>query len=223
LEVSNVVEYGVIDLYNMMKTSALPAYGEEAKLAELTPDEVDAINKRLAQLVENEEIFGVIWEGKEAVYEAVRAVKKWTHTDFKGPLAEGDELDLDVIDAPDVEATGTPLTKFEKSVTAGTAYYWSGAGDEKIVLNDDEALVIFGWYDPVDSPKATRVLFELPKRDFLVKLPFKFAKDIPMIVHDPVIIKPKESFLIQVRYDASGDDALMPIGVKVTKAQYESL
>jgi len=218
-----VVEYGVIDLFNMMKTSALPSYGDEPKLAELRPDEVDAINKRLAQLVENEEIFGVIWEGREAIYEAVRAVKKWTHTDFRGPLAEGDDLDLEVIDAPDVKASGSALTTFEKSVTAGTAYYWSGSGDAKIELDEDEALVIFGWYDPVDSPKATRVLFQLPKRNFLVKLPFKFAKDIPMVVHDPVIIKPKESFLIQVRYDANGDDALMPIGVKITKAQSFSL
>jgi len=218
-----VVEYGVIDLFNMMKTSALPSYGDEPKLAELRPDEVDAINKRLAQLVENEEIFGVIWEGREAIYEAVRAVKKWTHTDFRGPLAEGDDLDLEVIDAPDVKASGSALTTFEKTVTAGTAYYWSGSGDAKIELDEDEALVIFGWYDPVDSPKATRVLFQLPKRNFLVKLPFKFAKDIPMVVHDPVIIKPKESFLIQVRYDANGDDALMPIGVKITKAQSFSL
>ena len=218
-----MVEYGVIDLFNMMKTSALPSYGDEPKLAELRPDEVDAINKRLAQLVENEEIFGVIWEGREAIYEAVRAVKKWTHTDFRGPLAEGDDLDLEVIDAPDVKASGSALTTFEKSVTAGTAFYWSGSGDAKIELDEDEALVIFGWYDPVDSPKATRVLFQLPKRNFLVKLPFKFAKDIPMVVHDPVIIKPKESFLIQVRYDASGDDALMPIGVKITKAQGFSL
>jgi len=218
-----VVEYGVIDLFNMMKTSALPSYGDEPKLAELRPDEVDAINKRLAQLVENEEVFGVIWEGREAIYEAVRAVKKWTHTDFRGPLAEGDDLDLEVIDAPDVKASGSALTTFEKSVTAGTAFYWSGSGDAKIELDEDEALVIFGWYDPVDSPKATRVLFQLPKRNFLVKLPFKFAKDIPMVVHDPVIIKPKESFLIQVRYDASGDDALMPIGVKITKAQNFSL
>jgi len=218
-----VVEYSVIDLYNMMKTSALPAYGEEPKLAELTPDEVNAINERLAQLIENEEIFGVIWEGKEAVYEAVRAVKKWTHTDFKGPQAEGDELDLDVIDAPDVMVSGTPLTKFEKSVTAGTAYYWSDSGDEKVKLNEDEAIVIFGWYDPVDSPKATRVLFQLPKRNFLVKLPFRFAKDLPMIVHRPVIVKPKEAFRVRVRYDADGEDALMPIGIKVTKAQNESL
>ena len=218
-----MVEYGVIDLFNMMKTSALPSYGDEPKLAELRPDEVDAINKRLAQLVENEEVFGVIWEGREAIYEAVRAVKKWTHTDFRGPLAEGDDLDLEVIDAPDVKASGSALTTFEKSVTAGTAYYWSGSGDAKIELDEDEALVIFGWYDPVDSPKATRVLFQLPKRNFLVKLPFKFAKDIPMVVHDPVIIKPKESFLIQVRYDADGEDALMPIGVKITKAQGFSL
>jgi len=218
-----VVEYSVIDLYNMLKGTALPAYGDEPKLAELRPDEVAAINERLAQLIENEEIFGVIWEGREAVYEAVRAVKKWTKTDFRGPLAEGDELDLDVIDAPDVEVNGSALTTFEKTVSAGTAYYWSGSGNAKVQLDEDEAIVIFGWYDPVDSPKATRVLFELPKRNFLVKLPFKFAKDLPMVVHKPVLIKPKESFRIQVRYDADGDDALMPIGIKITKAQNVSL
>lgn len=216
-------EYSVMDVFNMMKAAALPAYGEEPKLAQLDPEEVAAINKRLAQLAENEEVFGALWEARESIYEAVRAVKKWTKTDFKGSYAEGDELDLDVIDAPDVKVNGTALAVFEKTVSEGTAYYWSDTGNNKIQLDEDEAIVIVGWYDPVDSPKATRVLFELPKRNFLVKLPFRFAKDMPLVVHEPVIIKPKESFRVQVRYDADGTDALMPIGVKITKAQNMSL
>jgi len=216
-------EYSIVDIFNMAKATALPAYGSDEKLAELSESEVKLIHDRLMVLAENEEVFGALWEAREAIYEAVRAVKKWTKTDFKGAYAEGDDLDLHVIDAPDIMVSGTPLTVFEKSVSAGTAYYWSGPSDAKIQLNEDEAIVIVGWYDPVDSPKATRVKFELPKRDYVVKLPFRFTKDVPLVVHDPVIIKPKESFRIQVRYDSSGDDALMPVGVKILKAEKMTL
>ena len=216
-------EYSISDLFKEVGATALPSYAEEEKLGPLSPDEVAAINQRLLQVAENEEVFSALWEAREAIYEAVRAVKKWTKTDFVGFGAEGDDLDLDIIDAPMIKKSGSALTTFEQSVTAGTAYYWSGSGDAKIQLDEDEAIVIVGWYDPVDSPKATRVLFDLPKKNVLVKTPFKLNKDVPLIIHKPVIVKPKESFRIQVRYDANGDDSLMPIGVYIQKAADKSL
>jgi len=217
-------EYSLMDLFAELKRAELPVYGEEPKLGELTPDEVAAINERLAQIAENEEVFSALWEAREAVYEAVRAVKKWTKTDFKGALAEGDELDLDIIMPDDTEKTGSQRTVWEYSVsTAGTEYFWSGSGDEKVTLDEDEAILIVGWYDPVDSPKASRVMFELPKRNFYVNLPFDMAKDVPLIIHKPEIIKPKEKFAIQVRYNAAGTDALRPVGVYIRKAADRTL
>jgi len=216
-------EYSLEDIFNMVEQTALPDYPDEEKLAALSPEEATAINKRLIQIAENDDIFAVLWKGRDKIYDAVRAVKKWTKTDFHGPNAEGDDLDLNIIDASDVVQSGTQLTTFVKNVTAGTTYYWSGTNDDKVKLDDDEAIVILGWYDPIDSPKASRVLIELPKRNFIANLSFELNKDVPLIVHEPIIVKPKESFRVQVRYKESGTDMLMPIGVHIRKASDRSL
>lgn len=212
-------EYSIKDIMDQMSLEALPEFPDEPKLAELKPDEIKAIHYRLLQVAENEEVFHALWEARNKIYEAVRMVKKRTNTDFKGFNAEGSDLDLHLVGAQDVMSNGTALTVFEKSVTAGTAYYWSDTGNSKVEVDEDEALVIVGWYDPVDSPKATKLMIELPKRRMIVDLPFRFNKDVPLIIHEPVIVGPKEKFRVQVRYDSDGTDALMPVAVKISKAE----
>lgn len=216
-------EYSLEDVFKIVEQTALPDYPDEEKLAALSPEEAHKINQRLIQIAENDDIFAVLWKGRNAIYDAVRAVKKWTKTDFHGPNAEGDDLDLNIIDATDVVKSGTALTTFVQDVTAGKAYYWSTIDDEKVKLNDDEAIVILGWYDPIDSPKASRILIELPKRNFIANLPFEMNKNLPLIVHEPIVVKPKESFRVQVRYKESGTDMLMPIGVHIRKASDRTL
>ncbi len=212
-------EYSIKDIFDMVNVGSLPSFPEEPKYAELSPDEVKAIHDRLLAISENEEIFSALWEARNKIYEAVRMVKKRTHTDFKGSNAEGDDLDMHFIDPKDVKKSGTPLNTFNQNVTAGTAYYWSDTGDNKVELNEDEAIVIVGWYDPVASPKADKVLFELPKRNYLADLPFRMAKDVPIVIHEPIVLGPKDKFRIKVHYESDGTDALMPIGVKISKAE----
>lgn len=212
-------EYSIKDIFDMVNVGSLPSFPEEPKYAELSPEEVKAINDRLLTIAENEEAFSALWEARNQIYEAVRMVKKRTHTDFKGSNAEGDDLDLHFIMPWNVKKHGTPLSTFYQDVTAGTDYYWSDTNDAKVELDEDEGLVIVGWYDPIASPKPARVLFELPKRNFLSDLPFKMNKDTPVVIHEPIIVGPKDKFRIQVHYLEDGKDALMPIGVLITKAE----
>ncbi len=217
-------EYSIKDVFDDVAAIALPTFSSDEKLAALSADEVREINNRLLQIAENEEIFHALWEARMGsgeylgIYDAVRLVKKWTKTDFRGINAEGDDLDVHLIMPWDVVKSGTALSTWKQTVTAGTTYFWSDTGDGKVNLGEDEAIVIVGWYDPVDSPKASAVMIELPKRNIKVELPFDMNKDMPLIIHPPVVVKPKESFRVKVKYSADGDDALRPIGVKISKA-----
>lgn len=218
-----MTDYSIIDLFNLVEQTALPTFADTEKYASLDDAEINAINKKLMQIAENDEVFGALWEARNAIYDAVRAVKKWTHTNFVGFGAEGRDLDLNILEPDDVVKNGTALTTFVQDVTAGTAYYWSGANNGKVSLGMDEAIVIVGWYDPVDSPKAIRILAELPKKNVIIDSPFYMNKDVPLIIHEPITLNPQDSFDVQVRYNEDGTDSLMPVGVHVRMASSRSL
>jgi len=198
-----------------------PSFSETEKMASLSAEEVVAINKRIAEVAENPDVFGVLWNARQAIYNAVRIVKKNVHQDFKGFEAEGDELDLIIIRPQDVLRDGTALETFTTSVSAtGVSDFESDTGGAEVTLSEEEARVYCGWIDPVDSPKSIGVMIQKGRsQSYIIPTPFKMCKDYPVIQHVPVIIKPKDSYKIQVRYNAIGTDALEPVGVRIVQAK----
>jgi len=219
-------EFGIMDINRIVEianSQAQPRPQTET-LASLSADEVRAINERIAEIAENEEVFAVLWNAREDIYDIVRAVKKKNPgSEFKGMDAEGDDLDLILVRPQDIKKTGTALTSWIFSATAGTDYFESDTNDANLQLAEDEGRVYCGWADPIDSPKAVGVQFNLPGISKIVPLNFDLSKDYPIIQHKPVKILPKVSYSIQVRYKATGTDALRPIAVYATKAANLSL
>jgi len=208
-------------------------YGEDGKVYEATEDfgslsveEVQLINLRIGQIAENEDAFAVLWSGREAIYEMVRAVKaklKTTEAVFMGEFAEGKQLDVDPIMPEDVKKGGTPLSKWLQSVTAGETYFESDSGDGKITLPDWEGRVYFGWIDTIDSPKLVSVMYELSMRNVIIRTPFEMCKEFPLIRHRAIKIHPNDSYRIKVKYNADGDDMARPLAVKIITAEKKNL
>lgn len=221
-----MVEYAIFDIDEIINTEGVQSFGAEPGkgLAGLEQDEVKLINERLKEIAPNDQIFAILWLNREKIYEAVRAVKSKTGSPFKGRLARGRQLDLALIDPMDIKKSGTTLTSFMQTVSAGTTWYESNSGDEYIELQEEEARVYMGWADPVSSPKAVRVLYDLPENTVPVRLPFDLVKkkedEYPIIMHEPVVLKPKDKYRIKVKYIADGTDALRPIGVIIQTASY---
>ena len=197
-----------------------------AGVAPLTGEEVMLINLRLGQIAENDVIFGFLWSARSAIYEMVGAVKKKLESNeavFKGEYAEGKELDCFIARPKDIKKGGTALTDWLQSVSAGTAYYESDTNNAKLTLPDHEGRVYLGWVDTIDSPKLDAVMYELSRQSIIVETPFELCREFPAIRHRAIKVFPEDTYRIQVRYKASGDDEARPILVIVTTAEKKSL
>ena len=217
-----MAEYGMYEILDIMEI--VERANEEASeipedrprgYAGLTPDEIIAINYRLAEVAENEDVFACLWKARKSIYNSVRAVKAENPgAKFVGFGAGGDdEIDLIKARPQDIKKTGTALTKFLQSVTSGVTYYESDTGDNYIELSKHESRVYCGWVDPIDSPKAIGVLIDHggAQKKYRVDLLWSLARDYPVIPHKPVLLKPYTTYRIQARYLADGDDALEPV------------
>lgn len=216
LSIRDIMEIVTAENEKAMGFPEDPAKG----LAELTPDEVRAINTRIAEIAENEDVFESLWQSRFAIYDAVRAVKKENPgTTFIGFGAGGDnEIDIVRIRPQDVVRGGTALTDWLTSVTAtGVADYESGSGGDYVALGEGESRVYCGWVNPIASPKAVGVLIDHvgEQKKYRVDLLWSLNRDFPIVVHKPVLLRPNTRYKIQVRYNATGDDALQPVGVVV--------
>lgn len=201
-------------------------YKATEDLASLTGEEIQLINLRLGAVAENEAVFAVLWSVREAVYEVVRSVKanlKTSEAMFVGEFAEGKQLDLDIIRYYDVKKSGTALSSWIQSVTAGTAYFESDTDNNKLTLNDWEGRVYAGWADPIDSPKLVSVEYMLTMKNIIIATPFELNKEYPIIRHRAIKLLPNDSYAIQVRYSSDGDDAARPVAVRIITAEKKEL
>jgi len=212
----------IIERENEKYSDTDTVFPAEEGLGSLSGEEFKLINLRLGAIAENEVVFGILWSVRDAIYEVVRAVKDSIGSNecvFAGEYAEGRELNLDIITPQDVKKTGTPLSDWLQSVSAGDVYFESDSGDSKITLPEYEGRVYAGWVDTIDSPLLVKVMYDLPKLKIIVNTPFELCKEYPAIRHKAVKLKPKDAYAIKVRYKASGDDEARPIAVKITTAE----
>ena len=191
---------------------SVKSYPKEDFLASLSPDEVAKINQRLLEIAPNERVFELLWNAREYIYDAVRAVKAKVGRPFNGIEAEGDELDLRIILPKDITRGGSALSSWSGSVTAGEATF-----ADEVTLNEDEAYVFVG---VANGSVSEAVGYVLSTKPLYVRLPWDLADpDFKLIAHKPVKINPKETFSIKVWYSADGTDATALVGVKVSKAK----
>lgn len=204
----------------------LSSYSSEPGLAELSVQEQEAILTRLGDIACNDDVFGVLWSVREAIFDVVRAVKASIRNSeciFKGEDAEGKQLDMMILMPEDIVRNGTAITSFLQNVTAGTAYYLSGENDSNIQTPDWEGVVYAGWYDPVESPKLEKVKYNLPTGARIIETPFGLMDEVPLVRHKAIKITPETYYSIEVRYGADGLDAARPVGVKILPAERKTL
>jgi len=215
-------EYSILDLRNLVKSTPVEPKPADASrgYGALDADEIEAIHERLLEVAENEEVFSILWENREAIYDAVRLLKaKYPGRRFRGVRARGEDLDLMIVMPSDIKRGGTVLSTFVTDVSsAGEAYFESDTDNNKLTLPKDEARVYCGWVDPVDNPLASKVAIELPDEIIVIRLPFEFKKDYPVVGHNAVVVKPETSYRIRAYYSGTGTDQLTPIAVRITTA-----
>jgi len=213
--------YDIMDLVDRANKEAKMIPEDPARgLSDLTSDEIRAINNRIAEISENEDVFTCLWSARGAIYDAVRAVKRENPgTKFVGFGAGGDnELDLVKVRPKDIKRDGTALTDWTTDVTtAGIADYESDTGGAYIKLDKSEARVYCGWVDKASTPAALGVLIDHigEQKKYRVDLLWGLTRDYPLIVHKPVLLRPNTSYKVQANYNITGTDALQVVGVIV--------
>ena len=220
LEIDKLIEMANEQIKSEYSTGLM--YGEEEGMGSLSVEEVLNIHTRLGAIASNPYVFSVLWGIRKSIYDVVRAVKASINSrecEFAGEYAEGRQLNLDFIMPNYVKKTGTPLTTWLQSVSAGVTYFESDTNDAKITLDYDEGRVYGAWVDTIDSPKLVRVMYELPKQDIIVSTPFNECDEYPIVRHKAVKLYPRDAYAIKVRYDSDGDDMAAPVGVIVTTAE----
>lgn len=216
------MKYEVLDIMDIVErendeASYIPEDAAQG-YAELTVDEIIAINYRIAELAENEDVFACLWKARKSIYNSVRAVKaENSGSKFVGFGAGGDdEIDLVKVRPQDIVRNGTALTQFLTTITStGVQDYESDSGGGYVKLSKYESRVYCGWVDPIDSPKAIGILIDHQgaQRKYRVDLLWSLIKDYPVIPHVPVLLRPNTTYKIQARYNVTGDDALEPVAV----------
>ena len=217
MNVKSIIE--IDEIIENAKTYDIP---EQFNLGPLSAKEMELIHQTIGYIAENEEVFSVLWSARGAIYEVVRAVKsslKVKEAEFKGIEAEGKQLTMHLVRPRDIKKSGARLTTWKQSVTAGVSYFESESGDEKITMPEHEGRVYLGWVDPISEPKLEAVKYELATKSVIVPMPFELCKDYNIIRHKAIRIYPKDSYRIQVRYSADGEDMARPIAVIVTTAE----
>jgi hypothetical protein len=199
-------------------------YPETEKLGSLTVEEADNIIFMIDTYAKDSTMSEVLLHPDTiaAIEEVVRAVKKNTKTNFMGFKARGDELTLKIINPGDVKKSGTALTTWDFSATAGLDWFESDTADAPITLGEDEGRVYIAFADPVANPLAIAVQVEIGG-DLVVGQTLNFrlvdGDKAPIIrLGEPWKLKPEKAYRIQVRYEGSGTDRLTPIAIKIGKA-----
>lgn len=151
----------------------------------------------------------------------VRRVKSKTGTSYAGSRATGTELCALALRPNFFTKNGVTMTTWLFTATAGNDWFISGAGDAAITLSDRQGLIFLGFADPIDTPKVEAVQLEKGGIPYTrpITLDFAVLEDSPVIsLPSAWVIGPEEKYRIAVRYYASGDDNLRPIGFLITTA-----
>ena len=199
-------------------------YGEEETMGSWSAAEDAALDAILSTIVgEASPAVAKIYKdpaNKKAIIDVIREVKKETRQEFLGPYARGSELTAVEIRPQDVLRGGTALTTWLSSVSAGVAWFESGAGNAAIECPEHEGRAYIGFVDVVDTPRVVAIQLEKGGDPQIpVAMDFEKCSEYPVIqLPTPWKITPRDRYRIQVRYHSPGNDSLRPLGLRIATA-----
>ena len=218
----------------------ITASGEEKehKLAEIDyfdlktfADELDVALK-----LQNPYIQMLYAKNATKLVDLIRAVNVESASGFKGAVGSGRQLDAIMLRAeqfqdPDIfPIVPTYRTSWIRTITAAMAaagptvfiesdVAGAAAGTE-LAMADEEGLALLGFANPaaalcVDAVQLTYIAqaYNIQNLDFEMANPF--AGDVIVELKQPLLIFPKETGLVTVKYYRTGSDELRPIGLWV--------
>jgi len=185
----------------------------------------------LTRQEQNPYLAGIIARGAKFVWDAVRLVNEHTTGGYGGAMARSTELVVNPLTLRDTGSAGgypgtNPSSTWVVNRTAtGTARLYPAANSVNMVVNSIPRMahVILAWLDPVEVPKAQSV--QLQQTDVWPEEFFNWgirgSTDQSHIFENkqPWITRPGNSYRINVRYGATGEDQLQPIGFSIMRAQ----
>ena len=190
-------------------------------------DEMEIISKRLRHPF----ISDIIARGCSFVWDGVRLVNQHTNAGYKGALARGDELTINPFELRDTgSAGGFPGTNPSSTwvvnrTSVATARLYPAANTCDMLISSLPHLshIILGFLDPVTDPKCVTVQLTYNDPWCEEVMDWRWAEsfdgsEVPIYeLRQPWLIRPRGSYQVRTRYEATGQDKLQPIGFTVKR------
>jgi len=216
----------------------ITASGEEKehKLAEIDYLDIKTFADELdiALKLQNAYVQGLYAKNAAKLVDLIRAVNVESASGFKGAVGSGRQLDAIMLRAeqfqdPDIfPIVPTYRTSWIRNITAAMAIAGptnfiesdvaAAAAATELAMADEEGLAILGFADPaaalcVDAVQLTYIAqaYNIQNLDFELANPF--VGDALCELKQPLLIFPKETGLVNVKYYRAGNDELRPIGL----------
>lgn len=204
--------------------------GIETKVAGLAPEEVEAIAETLDMLFNINTAYIIrktVAEGFDLLKDVVRCVKSYNKQGFGGIRAKERELTMLSL-TPDIFDSvwgSTDVTSWDKDISGAGVYDFVGSPDNPETTAEEEAIVIFGFADPIlikeypnsqpESPIKRVELGRDIRQRFYLDTTFEYCENYPFVaLPEPFIVLPESEFWIKVQC-STGSTKFRPVGVKI--------
>jgi len=218
----------------------ITASGEEKehKLAEIDYHDIKIFADELdiALQLQNEYVQSLYAKNATKLVDLIRAVNVESASGFKGAVGSGRQLDAIMLRAeqfqdPDIfPIVPTYRTSWIRNITAAMALAGptnfiesdvaAAAAGTELPMADEEGLAILGFANPaaalcVDAVQLTYIAQDYNIQNLDFELVNPFVGDVLVELKQPLLVFPKETARVRVKYYRAGIDELRPIGLWV--------
>jgi len=219
----------------------ITASGEEKehKLAEIDYFDIKTFADELdiALKLQNEYVQSLYAKNATKLVDLIRAVNVESASGFKGAVGSGRQLDAIMLRAeqfqdPDAAHPVVPTyrTSWIRNITAAMALAGptnfiesdvaAAAAGTELPMANEEGLAILGFANPaaqlcVDAIQITYIAQDYNIQNLDFELANPFVGDFLVELKQPLLVFPKETARVRVKYYRTGSDELRPIGLWV--------
>jgi len=222
----------------MAVTITASGEAKEHKLAEIDYFDIKTFADELdiALKLQNEYVQSLYAKNATKLVDLIRAVNVESASGFKGAVGSGRQLDAIMLRAeqfqdPDIfPIVPTYSTSWIRNITVAMAAAGptnfiesdvaAAAAGTELAMADEEGLAILGFANPaaalcVDAVQLTYIAqaYNIQNLDFELANPF--IGDVLVELKQPLLVFPKETAAVNVKYYRAGSDELRPIGLWV--------
>jgi len=178
---------------------------------------------------QNPLIYDIFAKNAITIFDAVRMANVNSKQGFKGALASGNELDLNLFTPRmfyDPDSVGDLRTTWIRNIAAiGAKYFFADAtAAAAVTMGEEEAMVWLALYNPAQNPVLTEIQIVQNTEPFDIQtMDFEYVQETmgdPIVeLKEPWTLPPEQSGYIQTYYPVIGTDEARPLGVWIKMAK----